>query len=81
MNPSDIILINGLPKRCMKCGFDLYPEAIEIHHIVPLTKGGKDNLSNVTLLCANCHRHAHKNHHRLPISLSIEAFMKLAKKR
>ncbi|WP_264802540.1 HNH endonuclease, partial [Acetobacter fabarum] len=33
---------------------------LEVHHIVPLSEGGKDALDNVTALCPNCHR---KRHH------------------
>lgn len=32
---------------------------LEVHHILPLSRGGKDNLENVIALCPNCHRHAH----------------------
>lgn len=32
---------------------------LEIHHIVPLGKGGKDDLSNLVALCPNCHRKLH----------------------
>lgn len=32
---------------------------LEVHHIIPVAKGGKDNLSNVIALCPNCHRAMH----------------------
>ncbi|MDC0612003.1 HNH endonuclease [Vibrio sp.] len=32
---------------------------LEVHHKVPLAKGGTDNLENVVALCPNCHREAH----------------------
>jgi len=32
---------------------------LEIHHIVPLSKGGKDCIDNVIALCPNCHRKRH----------------------
>lgn len=32
---------------------------LEAHHIVPLGKGGKDDLSNLVALCPNCHRKLH----------------------
>jgi 5-methylcytosine-specific restriction protein A len=32
---------------------------LEVHHVVPLSKGGHDSVSNVVALCPNCHRKAH----------------------
>ena len=32
---------------------------LEIHHIIPLSKGGKDSIDNVIALCPNCHRKRH----------------------
>lgn len=32
---------------------------LEIHHIRPLAKGGKDTVDNAQALCPNCHRKAH----------------------
>jgi len=32
---------------------------LEVHHVVPLSKGGHDSISNVVALCPNCHRKAH----------------------
>ena len=29
---------------------------IEAHHVIPLSKGGADDLSNLTTLCEDCHR-------------------------
>ena len=48
-------------KRCEKCGYDLVPEILEVHHQVPLSEGGADDLSNALVLCPNCHRIAHRN--------------------
>jgi hypothetical protein len=39
---------------CSCCGF----EASEVHHITPLVFGGKDDLSNLTCLCRECHKQA-----------------------
>jgi hypothetical protein len=51
--------------RCELCGqdapFDL-PDGtpyLELHHIVSLATGGKDTLSNLAVLCPNCHRKMH----------------------
>ena len=32
---------------------------LEVHHLVPLSKGGADTLSNVAALCPSCHREMH----------------------
>ena len=32
---------------------------LEVHHIIPLSQGGEDTLSNVIALCPNCHRKVH----------------------
>ncbi|EGQ8195940.1 HNH endonuclease [Vibrio parahaemolyticus] len=32
---------------------------LEVHHIIPLSKGGLDSLENVISLCPNCHREIH----------------------
>lgn len=32
---------------------------LEIHHKIPLSKGGEDTVMNAIALCPNCHRHAH----------------------
>ncbi|EPV1125427.1 HNH endonuclease [Vibrio harveyi] len=32
---------------------------LEVHHIVPLAKGGDDTVENAIALCPNCHREAH----------------------
>ena len=32
---------------------------LEVHHIIPLSKGGEDSLENTLALCPNCHRELH----------------------
>jgi len=39
--------------KCYICGDDMC--ALEIHHIVPIISGGKDNDSNLVSLCRECH--------------------------
>ena len=31
----------------------------DIHHIIPKSKGGTNDMSNLTYICPNCHRIAH----------------------
>jgi 5-methylcytosine-specific restriction protein A len=64
---------------CEVCGFDfeavyggLGAGYIEVHHTKPvhtLTAGTKTKLADLALLCANCHRMAHRK--RFPLSLSV----------
>jgi 5-methylcytosine-specific restriction protein A len=71
---------------CEVCGFDfkatygdLGEGYIEVHHTKPvhtLLAGTKTKLSDLALLCANCHRMAHRK--RLPLSLrDIRASLKV----
>lgn len=32
---------------------------LDVHHIIPLSRGGNDTVKNVKALCPNCHRKAH----------------------
>jgi 5-methylcytosine-specific restriction protein A len=51
----------GNCEYCGKQGFEMANGNIylETHHVVPLSEGGKDVVSNVAALCANHHRQAH----------------------
>ena len=44
--------------RCQACGISSRP-VLAIHHVIPVALGGRDALSNLTTLCANCHRIVH----------------------
>jgi len=56
-------IANGL---CQDCG-NIAPfltkgtnePFLEVHHVVPLSQGGKDAIENVVALCPNCHRKRH----------------------
>lgn len=41
--------------KCMICGWDTF---VDIHHITPVRKGGKNELTNLIALCPNHHRMA-----------------------
>jgi len=45
-------------KRCQACGTSARP-VLAVHHIIPVTLGGRDVLRNLITLCANCHRIVH----------------------
>lgn len=42
--------------RCQECG---YFKHLEVHHIVPRSKGGSDDPNNLVTLCQRCHRKKH----------------------
>lgn len=66
------ILLKG--GKCIKCGYNRCPAALDFHHIIPEEKEGnlKDlfsrnwatiekEIDKCILLCANCHRAEHYN--------------------
>lgn len=52
-------------EKCEECGYDRFPEAIHVHHVIPRAEGGSDQLSNLKLLCPNCHEETHIKLRRL----------------
>ena len=46
---------------------------LEVHHIIPLAKGGKDQLKNAVALCPNCHRKMHALNLKADVKKLIEA--------
>ncbi|WP_152488099.1 MULTISPECIES: HNH endonuclease [unclassified Pseudomonas] len=46
-------------RHCSMCGKTLDQERLELTHIKPIGKGGSDDVKNLTLLCANCHKELH----------------------
>ena len=55
---SQILLRDGF--RCQECG---YYKHLEVHHIIPRSKGGSDDPENLVTLCQRCHgkKHGFKN--------------------
>ena len=51
-------VMKRLETGCFNCGWDR--GTCDIHHIVPVSKGGTDLNSNLTYICPNCHRLAHE---------------------
>jgi ATP-dependent DNA helicase RecQ len=45
---------------CVSCGEALGPDA-DIHHLLPRSMGGTDELSNLVALCDGCHAAHHPN--------------------
>lgn len=50
-------ILDRMHLGCFNCGWNVC--RCDIHHILPQSKGGTDDHSNLTLLCPNCHRMAH----------------------
>ena len=45
--------------KCERCNYSRFPSILNLHHILPRSKGGKDEQSNLELLCPNCHAEVH----------------------
>ncbi|AUX09866.1 restriction endonuclease [Halalkaliarchaeum desulfuricum] len=48
--------------ECQKCGKRGGPygnERVDVHHIVPKSKGGEDRINNLITLCHSCHEKEH----------------------
>lgn len=56
-------LANGKCQKCGNCAPFISKSTnapyLEVHHIQPLSKGGKDAVCNTMALCPNCHREIH----------------------
>jgi hypothetical protein len=51
-------IIKRLNLGCFECGWNETPG--DLHHIIPKSLGGLDTHANLTHLCPNCHRKAHR---------------------
>lgn len=47
---------------CQGCPTFLGPGRGDVHHIVPLSRGGTTTLRNLMLLCGDCHQRRHPDH-------------------
>ena len=61
-------ILSRIGKGCSNCGWN--EASCDIHHIVPRSKGGTDDHTNLTVLCPNCHRLAHSR--KLTNFVSVE---------
>jgi len=46
-------------EACMVCGYYRPPVSNHVHHIVPLSEGGKNTIRNGIVLCSRCHDEVH----------------------
>lgn len=42
--------------KCKECGEEPGPEKLQVDHIIPVTAGGSNELSNLRVLCEDCNR-------------------------
>lgn len=47
---------DALPKQCCNCGSETH---LTYHHIVPVEVGGRDVVTNIAVVCAECHGKIH----------------------
>lgn len=52
-------ILRRMKLPCSCCGFYIDGVSLDIHHIIPKSDGGLDDMSNLTYICPNCHRIAH----------------------
>lgn len=53
-------LVSETAGSCEACHHEMpEPSALHLHHVVPRSKGGRDEENNAALLCPNCHAKAH----------------------
>ena len=48
---------------CKLCLNDIAQYGRQVHHIVPVSENGSDDLTNLVLLCKQCHTTVHKEGH------------------
>lgn len=49
----------AIAKAGSQCEHCSSPDSLQVHHILPVAKGGKDDLENLIVLCSGCHTLAH----------------------
>ena len=68
--------------KCEDCGrlngpIDIPDERLQIHHKVPRWKGGTNKITNLKLLCKDCHDKAHRQYHKEKLKNIRMAYEKL----
>jgi len=55
---------------CILCGEN---RLVDVHHLIPRSKGGEDKIENLVVLCPTCHYSIHRN------KISESEYLKLLK--
>lgn len=64
------VILNYLGKSCYYCD---KKDKLHIHHILPLSRGGRNELSNLEVVCTLCHRKLHDQWKKIaPLKVSRE---------
>lgn len=45
--------------RCVECGAPAHDKILDVHHVIPRSEGGSNEMDNLRTLCNECHRKAH----------------------
>ncbi|MCK9338244.1 MAG: HNH endonuclease [Arcobacteraceae bacterium] len=48
---------------------------IEVHHLIPLSEGGEDSISNTVALCPTCHRKIHYSQNKGQLKEILEEYI------
>lgn len=57
-------------QQCVRCGTKgTLSNKLIAHHIIPKSKGGKDNLLNTITLCEKCHQITHPHMKRKEVKI------------
>jgi hypothetical protein len=67
-----------LGRYCCNCGSE---DDVQYHHIVPLSYGGNNVISNMCCLCGSCHDKIHYKKDRGNLSESVKAGLNRARQR
>jgi len=60
--------------KCTECGKGNSEESLEVDHIIPISKGGTDELFNLRTLCKTCNREKSDLIHSNTNKISIDRF-------
>lgn len=48
-------------KKCEKCKKKTKSKPLEVHHIIPKSKGGSNDRKNLMAICHECHKKIHES--------------------
>lgn len=58
------LLFSRYGKVCMICGKTFDKQYLQCHHIIEFSKGGKTDVENCAICCANCHAYLHRGNEK-----------------